>query len=29
VQDFTAFVAVENVKWKTLIQSVGLVGAVH
>ena len=29
VQEFTAFVAAENVKWKTLIQSVGLVGAVH
>lgn len=29
VREFTAFVAAENVKWKTLIQSVGLVGAVH
>lgn len=29
VQEFAAFVAAENVKWKTLIQSVGLVGAVH
>jgi len=29
MREFTAFVAAENVKWKTLIQSVGLVGAVH
>lgn len=29
MQEFRAFVAAENVKWKTLIQSAGLVGAVH
>lgn len=29
LREFAAFVAAENIKWKTVIQSAGLVGAVH